>query len=175
MKKLLLLASAVSALALATGANADQTASWTLALTGTSSPSISITGQVAGSCTIGTCTDNGSSNSRAINLTNFTTAAGKTNHFIGSTSITVSSNAVYTATLTSDNSGLKNGGDTIHYNIQLDDKSSADAGTAQSKLYPATVAGSDKSIPVAFEIPADSTAANTGQYSDTLHLTVTVQ
>lgn len=170
MKKLLALASVVSAVALASGAYADSS---TLTLTGTVSPSVNITAAV----TTGTnVNENGTTlGARNINLSSFETN-GIVNAASGTTTFTVNSNAVFVASLYSDNGHLGNGTSTVGYNVSVGDQSRA-ASTATSTV-PVTkvyASGSSVTVPVGYTISAGTSPISQGQYSDVLHFTVAAQ
>lgn len=186
MKKLLALASAISVMALASGANAQSSAS--LTLSGTVAPTFSITSAsnlAAG--TSGTINDNSSSaTARLVNLgTNGNFASGgavASTGFEGTTTFSMTANTPFTAKITSANGGLQNSttpASVIAYSIGFDsDVNLYDAGAAPTKFYVNNPAVS--SVGVHYKVTANakdknSAALVTGQYADILQLTFTAQ
>ena len=161
MKNLLVLASAVSFAALASGANAADTANASLTLTGTVSPTLSIisASTVANASTA--VNDNGgtSATSRLINLSGFA-PGGVTASFDGTTTFSISTNAVFTAKVYGTTGHLTNStGDTVAYKVALEGDSpvlpltaAPAAPGAQFKVYQVPAGGSTATVNVRYTV-----------------------
>ncbi len=179
MKNLLLLASAVSVVALASGANAfDSTGSAQITLTGAVGTAIAV---ADGSTTInvGNVTESGSGAARTVTLASFSNGAA-TNSTSGTTTFNVTANAVFKATVTSANHGLKNvtpgvPNPTVDYTISVNGEtgvaaSASGTGIATANTIQNAASGGTKSVPVTYSI-APSLPVSVGTYSDILTIT----
>ena len=185
MKKLLLLATAVSAVALASGAYADSVPVTTasLQLTGTVQPSVTFTGAnnnitgVTGS--VYDNTGNATGMTRLINLASFanpTNTAVNTTGFEATSTFGISANTPFNASISSTNKGLLNGSSKVPYFIGFDTDNTVSATNGAAKTY----AANPTTIGVHYKVNASATDGTTaglvsGQYSDTLTLSVSVQ
>lgn len=178
MKKILVLASAVSAIALTAGANADD---YTLYFQATVPPVISITSLAGATCTTGTCTPTFNGNGQSINLTNFTNAQGFTNDIVGSTTLTLAANSNFTAQVYSDMGGIRNtygyqnvADYTISVTTPLGGSSAlASVSNGGNPVKQAGLAGPSIPVTIGWTIVADTNHVNplpSGSYSDTLHV-----
>lgn len=189
MKKLLVLASAVSLVALASGANAQTTAPGAqLTLTGVLNPLVGIdltatvnTTPGAGS---GTITDNGSGTSRSINLSNFqNTTTNATTHFNGTTSFSVKSNTVFVASLYSQYGTLKSGNNSVSYTIGFDGTTGTPSTSSSAPLIKTytTPVGGAQTVGITYDVAAGqmggtgNQALPGGTYSDVITFGVAAQ
>jgi len=179
MKKLFLLASAVSAVALASSANAQSTS--TLILSGTVNPTINITAGTTSVSGVGNVSESGSGAGRTVTLASFATA-GITNGNGGTSTFNVISNTGFTASVNSTKGALKNQNDAINfvkYTVAVDGGAALTSdqiitGTAGATAPSAYAAApvTAKAIPVAYTIPSLIAAPTPGAYTDTLTLTI---
>ncbi|MGO9486931.1 MAG: hypothetical protein ACLPX9_20565 [Rhodomicrobium sp.] len=186
MKKLLVLACATSALALASGANAQNY-------------NIQISGNVGTTCTIGSPTaydvgtgaaDNVSYNSVGASFTynsNFADSNGHLKGVAGWVDIPVSTNHACAFSLTTVNGALTSSGNTpINYNaglaggdanptssfVQTNGSPGAQIGSITVTPSSYTAGYGAANVSVGFSVSSDSTTHGTGVYQDTLQLTI---
>lgn len=172
MKKLLLLASAVSAVALASGASAENAS---IQLNGTvptvlsySSASTNVGGNISDAALP-------TGNGRAVTLASFADGAGKITAFDATTTFVLNSNTKFNASVTS-TGGLVNSnglGSTVVYNIKLGTTTGTSAAVPAAESF-GTNAGvaSSVSVPVRYYYSAAGDAYP-GNYTDTLAVSFT--
>jgi hypothetical protein len=184
MKKLLVLASAASALAIASGASAYD---FQINLQGNVSSLVSVTGVIS-NCTTGSCTPSmGGGNTQNINL-----ALADTNGHplatTGSTTIQVNANQAFETQVYSQFGGLTpcmwGGCQIVPYAISVtgnDASKSQGHGSSDVNNNPSnavighSTAGAASSVIVEFQVSPDpSTTLDPGNYTDTLYVTFRV-
>jgi hypothetical protein len=180
MKKLLVLASAASALAVASGASAYD---FQINLQASVTPVVAITG-ASSNCTTGTCAPTmGGGNSQNINLT-LADSIGHPVATTGSTTINVNANAAFQAEVYSQMGGLQScyyGCQTVPYAISVtgndmhhepgQGNSSVNSNTS-NPVIGYSIAGATSSVTVGFQISADpATTLSPGNYYDTMYVT----
>jgi hypothetical protein len=200
VKKLIVLATAVSAMAISAAANAQnmpQTQNFGLNLNANVNPVITL---VSGTplCTTPSSCNYGNAGTGAgytsINLGAFTDASGKTLHSAGKATFNINSNANFTASLSSRYGGLQQNptmspdpaapqtGVKIVYLTSLTVGANTVNGDSSAAIAPATpyASGANQNIAIGFDIPtakapegAATAVLPAGNYQDTLTLTLT--